>query len=52
MAHNNNASEKTKQIDIKLKFVHFDLERETITLDLVPTEQMLADGLTKTNSID
>lgn len=28
MAHNNNVSEKTKHIDIKLKFVHFDLERK------------------------
>lgn len=40
-------SEKTKHIDIKLKFVLSELnERKTITLDHISTNEMLTDVLT------
>lgn len=47
LAHNNNHSEKTKHIDVKLKFVHNELEKKTMLLEHIPTDKMLADVLTK-----
>lgn len=47
MAKNNNVSEKTKHIDIKLKFVHNEIDNKKILLNHVPTQEMLADVLTK-----
>lgn len=47
MARNNNISEKTKHIDIKLKFVHNEIENGKISLDHVSTDRMPADVLTK-----
>lgn len=48
LAKNNNCSAKTKHIDIKLKFVHDEIEKGLISLNHVPTNDMLADVLTKT----
>lgn len=47
LAHNNNHSEKTKHIDIKLKFVHHEIEKKEMLLKHIPTDEMLADVLTK-----
>lgn len=47
MARNNNVSEKTKHIDIKLKFVHSEIDSGRILLDHISTDEMLADVLTK-----
>lgn len=47
LAYNNNVSDKTKHIDIKLKFVHDELEKKKIALSHVSTNDMLADVLTK-----
>lgn len=47
LARNNNVSEKTKHIDIKVKFVHFEIERKNIAVEHVSTDDMLADVLTK-----
>lgn len=47
MARNNNVSERTKHIDIKLKFVHNEIDNGKILLNHVPSDKMLADVLTK-----
>lgn len=47
MTHNNNCSDKTKHIDVKLKFVHFEIEQNRIILNHVSTNDMIADVLTK-----
>lgn len=47
LAQNNNISEKTKHIDIKMKFVHFEIERKNIAVMHVSTNDMLADVFTK-----
>lgn len=47
LAQNNNISEKTKHIDIKVKFVHFEIERKNIAVTHVSTNDMLADVFTK-----
>lgn len=49
MARNNNVSEKTKHIDIKLKFVHSEIDNGNILLNHIPipTDEILADVLTK-----
>lgn len=47
MAHNNNSSDKTKHIDVKLKFIHNEIENDKIKLDHIGTNEMLADVLTK-----
>lgn len=47
LAINNNCSEKTKHIDIKLKFVHSKIVEKNLSLDHISTENMLADVLTK-----
>lgn len=44
---NNNCSDKTKHIDIKLKFVHFEIENNKIVLKHISTGEMIADVLTK-----
>lgn len=52
LAHNNNCSEKTKHIDVKLKFVHFEIEERKILLNHISTDNMLADVLTKSLTKD
>lgn len=46
-ANNNSYSEATKHIDIKLKFLHQRIAKGEIELRHVPTNEMLADALTK-----
>lgn len=47
MAHNNNSSDKTKHIDVKLKFIHNEIEKNKIKLNHIGTHEMSADVLTK-----
>lgn len=46
-ANNNSYSEATKHVDIKLKFLHQRIGQKEIELRHVPTNEMLADALTK-----
>lgn len=46
-ANNNAYSEATKHVDIKLKFLHQRIAKGEIELRHVPTQEMLADALTK-----
>lgn len=38
---------KTRHIDIKTKAIREELMRESLVIDLIPSEKMNADGLTK-----
>ena len=40
-------NERTKQIDVKFHFIRDHLERGTVAFDYVPTEDMIADIMTK-----
>lgn len=46
-ATNNNYSDATKHIDVKTKFLHQMVQLGEIKLEFVPTNEMLADALTK-----
>ena len=47
LTHNPENHQRTKYIDIRYHFIREKVEDGTIALDFLPTEQMIADGLTK-----
>lgn len=47
VATNNSYSDATKHIDVKTKFLHQMVENKEIELRHVPTDEMIADALTK-----
>ena len=47
VATNNSYSDATKHIDVKTKFLHQMVENKEIELRHVPTDEMVADVLTK-----
>ncbi|XP_059223384.1 uncharacterized protein LOC131997099 [Stomoxys calcitrans] len=47
VALNNNYSNRTKHVDIKAKFIRQKIDEEEVTLEYIPTNEMLADVFTK-----